>query len=168
ATAIIERLLHSLLPVEDMFFMVQLEVAQRITACPGTRQYGYLSVDCQHYADVQMGFKVSPACFVPRPKVASAMISVRPKHGQRDPAFESQFETLAKAAFAYRRKTLENSLRRDPALGTIVRDLLGQSGIHGSRRAEELAVQEFEHMTRILLKLDRGSANAGPNELDKA
>jgi 16S rRNA (adenine1518-N6/adenine1519-N6)-dimethyltransferase len=57
ASAIIERLLHSGLPAEDMFFMVQLEVAQRILAKPGCREYGFLSVDCQHYADVRMGLR---------------------------------------------------------------------------------------------------------------
>jgi len=153
ATAIIERLLHSRLPVQDMHFMVQLEVAQRITARPGTRQYGYLSVACQHYADVQIGFKVSPACFVPRPKVASAMISLRPKPGRRDPVFESKFEALAKAAFAYRRKTLENSMHRDPELGALAHELLNRAGIQGSRGAEELSVREFEHLAQVLLDL---------------
>jgi 16S rRNA (adenine1518-N6/adenine1519-N6)-dimethyltransferase len=150
ATAIIEKLLHSGLPIEDLFFMVQLEVAQRITGSPGTRQYGYLSVDCQHHADVQMGFKISPACFVPRPKVSSAMISLRPKTNLQDSAFESVFESLAKAAFAYRRKTLENSLRRHSMLGAISQNLLDRAGIDGSRRAEDLTVREYENLATIL------------------
>jgi 16S rRNA (adenine1518-N6/adenine1519-N6)-dimethyltransferase len=150
ATPIIEKVLHSGLPIEDMFFMVQLEVAQRIAAAPGSRQYGYFSVYCQHYAIVQMGFKVSPACFVPRPKVGSAMISFRPKSGPRDLVFESEFDDLCKAAFAYRRKTLENSLCRHPKLGTIARDLLNKAGIDGSRRAEALSVEDYEHLAHVL------------------
>jgi 16S rRNA (adenine1518-N6/adenine1519-N6)-dimethyltransferase len=150
ATAIIEKLLHSGLPIEDLFFMVQLEVAQRITAAPGSRQYGSLSVDCQHHAVVQMGSKISPACFVPRPKVSSAMISLRPKANLQDPVFESLFESLTKAAFAYRRKTLENSLRRHPMLAKISKDLLDRAGIDGSRRAEALAVREYENLANIL------------------
>jgi 16S rRNA (adenine1518-N6/adenine1519-N6)-dimethyltransferase len=153
ATAIIDKLLHSGLPIEDMFFMVQLEVAQRITASTGSREYGCLSVDCQHHCDVLMGFKISPACFVPRPKVSSAMISFRPKNNLPDPIFESAFESLTKAAFAYRRKTLENSLRRHTTLESISQNLLNQAGIDGSRRAEDLSVLEYENLTNILLAL---------------
>ncbi len=149
ATVIIEKLLHAAVPIQDMYFMVQLEVAQRITASPGSREYGYLSVECQHHSDVRMGFKVSPACFVPRPKVGSAMISFHPKKDQLDPAQESGFETLCKASFAYRRKTLENSLRRHPVLGNIAPDLLSEAKIDGSRRAEELSVQEYERLAGI-------------------
>jgi len=149
ATAIIEKLLHSQLSISDLFFMVQLEVAQRITASPGSKQYGLLSVECQHRADVRWGFKVSPACFVPRPRVSSATLSFCPKPHSRDPALEPDFEALCKAAFAYRRKTLENSLRRHPVLGKITRALLNSAGIDGSRRAEELSVQEYENLAEI-------------------
>ena len=149
ATAIIERLLHSRLPILDMFFMVQLEVAQRITASPGSRQYGYFSVFCQHNAEVQTGFKVSPACFVPRPKVASALVSFRPKSARKDTAFESALEDLCKAAFAYRRKTLENSLKKHPVLGKTTTGLLHRAGIDGTRRAEDLTVQEYESLAQI-------------------
>jgi 16S rRNA (adenine1518-N6/adenine1519-N6)-dimethyltransferase len=150
ATPIIEKLLESELLIEDLCFMVQLEVAQRIAAPPGSKQYGYFSVYCRHHSTVQMGFRVSSACFVPRPKVGSAMISLRPKPGARDRVFESKFDDLCKAAFAYRRKTLENSLCRHPLLGAIARDLLRRSGIDGSRRAEELTVEEYEHIARVL------------------
>jgi 16S rRNA (adenine1518-N6/adenine1519-N6)-dimethyltransferase len=149
ASAIIERLLHSGLPAEDMFFMVQLEVAQRILAKPGCREYGFLSVDCQHHADVRMGFKVSPACFVPRPKVGSATISFRPKLSSLDPALEHDFESIAKAAFGYRRKTLANSLVRHPLIGKISNGLLKGAGIDGSRRAEALSVQEYERLAQV-------------------
>ena len=149
ATAIIEKLLHVGLPIRDMFFMVQLEVAQRIAALPGSRQYGFLSVQCQHCCDVQLAFKVSPACFVPRPQVSSAMISFRPKRIGMDTAFESAFDAITKAAFSYRRKTLANSLARDPVFGSISPALLSRAAIDGSRRAEQLSVPEYEHLTRI-------------------
>ncbi len=152
ATAIIEKLLHSGLPIQDMFFMVQLEVAQRIGAKPDSRQYGYLSVHCQHHSDIQMGFKVSPACFVPRPQVSSAMICFRPKPDSPDPALESSFEALVKAAFSHRRKTLENSLRRNPEFGEIADELLDKAGISKSRRAEQLSVQEYEHLAEVFQK----------------
>ena len=149
ATAIIEKLLHARLPIEDMIFMVQLEVAERITANPGSRQYGFLSVDCQHHAAVGLAFTVSPACFVPRPNVISAIVSFRPKHAHPDSSFERDFETLAKAAFAHRRKTLVNSLKRHPGFGDLSGALLYKAGIDGNRRAEELSVQEYEHLAEI-------------------
>jgi 16S rRNA (adenine1518-N6/adenine1519-N6)-dimethyltransferase len=149
ATAIIDRLFHSSLPIRDMFFMVQLEVAQRIAASPGSRQYGFLSVNFQHHADIEPGFKVSSACFVPRPQVTSSMISLRPKNMKPDPAIESAFEIVAKAAFSYRRKTLSNALVRHPALGSVSEALLIRAGIDGSRRAEDLSVQEYESLADI-------------------
>jgi 16S rRNA (adenine1518-N6/adenine1519-N6)-dimethyltransferase len=151
ATAIIEKMLHSRLPIEDLSLMVQLEVAQRITASPGSRQYGFLSVRCQHRSDVRMGFKVPPACFVPRPQVSSALVFFRPKPEPQDPDFEAGFEALAKAAFSHRRKTLENSLRRHPLFGSIAHDLLSRARIDGSRRAEELSVREYERLAQVFL-----------------
>jgi 16S rRNA (adenine1518-N6/adenine1519-N6)-dimethyltransferase len=149
STAIIEKLLHTNLPIYDMTFMVQLEVAQRITAHPGTREYGYFSVECQHHADVRFGFKVSPACFVPRPKVLSAIISFHPKPSTLDLSTELDFEIITKAAFSHRRKTLENSLSRHPLLAGFSRLFLMQAGIDGSRRAEQLTVADYEHLARI-------------------
>lgn len=149
ATAIIEKLLHNDLPIQDMYFMVQLEVAQRIAASPGSRQYGYLSVECQHRAGVKIGFKVSPACFVPRPQVSSAMISFVPRASVLPPDCEKYFEAITKAAFNYRRKTLANSLSKNPSLGSLSQKLLNLAGIDGSRRAEALSVQEYEHLARI-------------------
>jgi len=149
ATAMIERLLKWNVPVQDMFFMVQLEVARRIAAVPGTREYGVLSVFCQHYCDVQTGFKVSRACFVPRPQVDSSMISLRPRGITTTPKYEAAFEEIVKAAFNYRRKTLANSLTRHPVLGKAASELLAGAAIDGSRRAEELSLQEFETLARV-------------------
>jgi 16S rRNA (adenine1518-N6/adenine1519-N6)-dimethyltransferase len=152
-TAIIEKLLHLDLPIEKMFFMLQLEVAQRMTAQPGSRHYGFLSVYCQHRSDVRMGFKVSPACFVPRPKVSSATVSFVPKAYPQDSGLELDFVMLIKAAFAYRRKKLENSLRRHSQIRRLLCALLSRAGIDGSRRAEEIAVREYEYLASILHEL---------------
>jgi len=147
-TAIIEKFLDSGLEFRDMMFMVQMEVAQRITAEPGTRQYGYLSVHCQHHCDVQAGFRVPPSCFVPRPRVYSAMVSLRPKPIPQDPEYEADLEELGKAAFSHRRKTLANSLGKHSKFGGIAYRLLQTAGIDGGRRAETLSVAEFETLTR--------------------
>jgi len=148
-SAIIERMLDSHIPIKDMFFMVQLEVAQRITAQPGSRQYGYLSVHCQHRSTVRMGPKISPGSFVPRPRVHSAMVSIKPKSETPDTNFESAFREVAKAAFAYRRKTLQNSIRRNETFRHISTDLLKKAEIDGKRRAEQLSVEEYEHLALI-------------------
>jgi len=76
------------------------------------------------------------------------MISFRPKPVDLDPACESDFSAIAKAAFSYRRKTLANSLARDPVFGSISPALLRRAGIDGSRRAEQLSVREYEHLAR--------------------
>ena len=155
-TAIIEKLLHCGLSqesgynIEAMFFMLQLEVAERILAQPETREYGFLSVLCQHHAKTRMGFKVSPACFAPRPKVMSAVISLHPKPSGKNAEWEADFEELVKAGFAYRRKTLANSLSRSVRFGGISPELLKKAGIDGARRAESLSVAEYEHLTDTL------------------
>lgn len=154
ATVIIERLLHSKTPIHDMSFMVQLEVAERITASPCSREYGYLSVACQHRAAVELGFKVSSACFVPRPKVTSAMVALRPKGGTADPVLEQHFDALAKAAFCHRRKTIANSLSKSPVFGPLTGTLLAAAAIDGTRRAEELSVAEYEDLAAVCMRLD--------------
>ena len=145
-TAIIGKLLRSDIPIEAMFFMLQLEVAERIVARPETREYGVLSVLCRHYAEARMGFKVSPACFAPRPKVMSALISLHPKPRDKNAEWEADFEELVKACFAHRRKTLANSLSRNARFGGTAAGLLEKAGIDGTRRAESLSVSEYEHL----------------------
>jgi 16S rRNA (adenine1518-N6/adenine1519-N6)-dimethyltransferase len=149
STAIIDKFLHCSRSIHDMRFMVQTEVAQRIVASPRSRQYGYLSLLCQHYCDVKIGFKVSSSCFVPRPKVSSSMIALYPYKKQRNSDFEKDFELLGKAAFGYRRKTLSNSLGKHPVFSPICSALLQQASIDGTRRAEELSVKEFESLACV-------------------
>jgi len=147
-TAIIERILSSTAPVEDMTFMLQLETAERICAAPGSKSYGYFSVLCQHLCEVRMGFKVSPACFVPRPKVFSALISLRPRILRNTGGYEDDFQMIVKAAFSHRRKTIANSLKRHGDLKSQTDDLLLRAEVDGTRRAEELTVAEYEHLAR--------------------
>jgi 16S rRNA (adenine1518-N6/adenine1519-N6)-dimethyltransferase len=143
ATAIIEMLLHSSLPISDMLFMVQLEVAERIVASPGSRRYGFFSVDCQRLAEARIHLRVPPACFSPRPRVMSAVVRLKPLPREKDTMMEVHFATIVKAAFAHRRKTLENSFGLDPVLGPISASLLARAGVDGHRRAEDLTIQEY-------------------------
>ena len=148
-TAIIEKLLSEPLPIEDMIFMLQLETAERISASPGSKEYGFFSVYCQHFCSVTLGFKVSPACFVPRPKVYSAIVTLRPRSLDRDPILEHDFLEVAKAAFAHRRKKLANSLQRARQFGPSSAEILSRAGIDGARRAEDLSVEEFERLAAV-------------------
>ena len=157
-TAIIEKLLRLGLPIEAMFFMLQLEVAERILARPETREYGFLSVLCQHHAEARMGFKVPPACFAPRPKVMSAVISLHPKPRDKNAEHDADFVDLVKACFAYRRKTLANSLSRSARFGEITAGLLKKADIDGARRAESLSVAEYERLARIFHGISTANA----------
>ncbi len=81
------------------------------------------------------------------------MVTFRPKPSPLIPEQEVDFEALCKAAFNYRRKTLENSLSRHPVFGKVASLLLKSAAIDGSRRAEQLSVQEYEDLTRAFFKL---------------
>jgi 16S rRNA (adenine1518-N6/adenine1519-N6)-dimethyltransferase len=149
ATAIIQNSLRLQAHVSDMVYMVQLEVAERIIAPPGSRTYGYLSIDCQHRADVRLAFKVPPACFVPRPRVMSAVVTFRPRGIDPGSKMDLCFDNLVKAAFAYRRKTVLNSLRRHPEFGPVAEKMLAEAGIADKRRAEEITIAEYRRLALI-------------------
>lgn len=151
-TAIIERLLQMDLPIADILVMVQLEVGERIVALPGSKQYGYLSVVCQRLAETRIHFRVAPGCFVPRPKVWSAVVSLRPKPASPGLTPLDSFLEIVRASFAHRRKTLANSLRLYPEIDGVAEDLLAGAGIRGNRRAEELSLDEYEALAAQFTK----------------
>jgi 16S rRNA (adenine1518-N6/adenine1519-N6)-dimethyltransferase len=151
ATAVIGKLLSLRLPFFDMTFMLQLEVARRVTAQPGNRDYGLLSVHCQHHAEVRLDFTVSPACFVPRPRVTSAVVTFHPLSRAWDASQETRFTEILRAAFAYRRKTVANSLARHPFTAQVADQLLRRAAIDGARRAEDLSVAEYERLALVSL-----------------
>lgn len=124
-------------------FLVQKEVAERITASPGGRDYGYLSVECQLFAQADYLFSVSPGAFHPPPKVESAVIRLAPRSGL---ALEDTTEFLAfvSACFRHKRKTLRNNL----AGAYPVERYAG--GPELGRRAEHLSVSEFVELYRGL------------------
>jgi 16S rRNA (adenine1518-N6/adenine1519-N6)-dimethyltransferase len=150
ATPVIEKFLSTPADVEDMTFMVQLEVGQRIAASPGSKEYGFLSVFCQHLAEVDTRFKVPPECFVPRPRVMSVVITLHPRIRNSLPGFYESFVDVTKAAFGHRRKTIANSLRLSMLPAESVEGMLEAAGIAGERRAEDLTVEEYEHLAAEL------------------
>jgi 16S rRNA (adenine1518-N6/adenine1519-N6)-dimethyltransferase len=135
ATPIISRYLRSPGLLSSAVFLVQKEVAERITARPGTREYGYFSVECQFLARAEYLFSVPPGAFRPPPKVDSAVIRLTP----REERGIDGFLDFVSICFRQKRKTLKNNLRDayDPAPEI-------------SRRAEELSVEEFVDLYRSL------------------
>lgn len=116
-TPIIMRLLESHLPCRSLTILVQREVAQRMAAKPGTPEYGSLSCAVQYYADCRLQTRLSPACFTPRPKVESQVITLNirsvPSVAVKD---EKMFFRVIHSAFAMRRKTFANNLIREFSL----------------------------------------------------
>jgi 16S rRNA (adenine1518-N6/adenine1519-N6)-dimethyltransferase len=124
-----------------MTLTIQREVAERIVASPGTKDYGVLSIGVQFYAAPHIEFIVPKGAFRPVPKVDSAVIHIqllnKPRVEVRD---EKLFFRVVKTAFAQRRKTLSNALK---PLSKNAREVLVEAGIDPIRRAETLSIEEF-------------------------
>jgi 16S rRNA (adenine1518-N6/adenine1519-N6)-dimethyltransferase len=131
-------------PPRAMTLMFQKEVAERIVAAPGRKDYGRLSVITQALSDAAIVMELPAQAFTPPPKVASAVVRLTPKPGRPPPALIEALQRVTAAAFGQRRKMLRSSLR---ALGGEA--LLASVGIDGSRRAEELSVAEFLALAAI-------------------
>jgi len=131
--------------IADAFLMVQKEIARRITAGPGTKDYGILSVLVQTYADARYEFGVSPHVFRPKPAVSSAVVSLewndRFEHLLPDPDL---YRIVVRTAFGKRRKTLRNALEYLPVTRFDPDVLDFDTGL----RAEALGVEEFIQLTQ--------------------
>lgn len=116
-TPIVMGLLEGGAPLESITVMVQKEVAERMQAGPGTKDYGALSLAVQYYAQPQVVANVPPNCFLPRPNVGSAVMRLR-KYGTPPvrAVDEGRMFAMIRAAFNQRRKTLANSLGNAPGL----------------------------------------------------
>jgi len=149
-TPLLFHLVASRASVEDAFVMVQKEIAQRITAEPKTKEYGILSVLIQSYAEATEEFTVSRNVFRPRPKVSSAMVSLRwhQRWSQHIPD-PDLYRIVVRTAFGKRRKTLRNALRYLPLEGFDSDELTFDTG----KRAEELTIREFLLLTREIREI---------------
>jgi len=156
SSQIIFRLLEFRKHISTATLMLQREVADRITAPPGTKAYGILSVILSMYAKVRHVMTVSATCFYPVPKVDSAVLRL----GMREEPLcqmgnDIIFIETVKAAFAMRRKTLANNLKGMPRLcgrGVDPLSLLREAGIDGGRRGETLSVEEFAKLSEIIFR----------------
>ncbi len=132
------------IPLVDATVMLQREVADRLAAPPGTREYGVLSVLVRHSADVKRLLSLPPGAFRPAPNVHSAVVRLQ-FHPDEPPARDKlAFETLTQAIFTRRRKTLANALLAyPPSSGVEVAEVLGRAALDGRRRPETLEIADL-------------------------
>ncbi|NWG27276.1 MAG: ribosomal RNA small subunit methyltransferase A, partial [Ignavibacteriaceae bacterium] len=129
-------------------FMVQLEVAKRMTSDRGSKDYGILAVVLKYFTDTRLCFKISPNVFYPKPKVYSALVHIQFKEIKQPEDEQKLFIQIVKAAFGNRRKTLKNSLSN-----SIFHEIdFSNSGIDLTLRAENLSVDNFVTLTKYAVK----------------
>ena len=153
-TPIIMGLFESGSPIESITVMVQKEVADRMKALPGGKDYGALSLAVQYYAEAKIIANVPQNCFIPRPNVGSAVIRLK---AHKNPPVEvgdkEYMFSLIKAAFLQRRKTLSNALKNESSLGLSrdeVVNALKKMGLPEDVRGERLSLEEFAELSDIL------------------
>ena len=143
-TPIIMSLLESKLPIERLVVMVQKEVALRMVAKPGTKDYGALSVAVQYYTEPDIVLDVPPKSFLPAPAVTSSVIRcVLRDKPPVDVIDEKLFFRVVKAGFAQRRKTFSNTMKTTGLSRDRIEELLVKANIDGQRRGETFTLQEF-------------------------
>lgn len=153
-TPIIMQILESRLPVVSMTLMVQKEVADRMCATCGSKEYGALSVAVQYYTIPTVICRTEPHCFIPQPKVASSVVhlkvSATPTVTVSD---EKKFFAIVKSSFGQRRKTLLNALSKSPYFSAnkdSVRSALVQMGVDENIRGEKLSISQFAKLSELL------------------
>ena len=153
-TPIIMGLFESGVPVENITVMIQKEVADRMQVGPGTKDYGALSLAVQYYAEPYLVANVPPNCFMPRPKVGSAVIRLtRHKEKPVQVKDENFMFRLIRASFNQRRKTLQNGLNNCAELAVTkaqVVEALEKMGLPATVRGEKLTLEQFAQLSDLL------------------
>ena len=146
STPLIFHVLEQSRCIQDMYFMLQKEVVDRVAAPPGGKNYGRLSVMVQWRCEVEKLFEVSPGAFTPPPKVQSAVIRLAPyATPPLDVHDPKTFSRLVQQAFSQRRKSLRNTLK-----GMLSAQQLEAAGVDPRARAETLSVEEFARLSNMV------------------
>ena len=155
-TPIIMELFESHVPIESITVMVQKEVAERMRALPGTKDYGALSLAVAYYAEADIVANVPPNCFMPRPNVGSAVIRLtRHPHPVVDVPDEKLLFKVIRASFNQRRKTLQNGLKNFEGFSYTKEQILSAleaAGLPENVRGETLSLEQFSEIARQLGK----------------
>ena len=154
-TPILMKLLNDRLPIRGFVVMMQKEVADRITARPGTKEYGSLSIAIQYYCTAEVAMVVPKTVFMPQPNVDSAVIRlIRHEKPPVEVIDEDFLFEVTRASFAQRRKTILNNLQAGLTEGKknkeAILNALETAGIEPSRRGETLTIQEFGSLADAL------------------
>lgn len=151
STPIIQKLISHREKFISLTLMLQKEVAERIAAPPGGKEYGFLSVLVQLYAEVRIEFIVPAGAFTPKPEVDSAIVTLKIRNELAVPlADEAFFVRLVKAAFSQRRKTLRNALKQLGFAQETMALVMEKTGVDLGRRAETLSVEEYGRLAEFL------------------
>ncbi|MFV8834633.1 16S rRNA (adenine(1518)-N(6)/adenine(1519)-N(6))-dimethyltransferase RsmA [Aquisalimonas sp.] len=146
STPLIFHLLDTASAIRDMHFMLQREVVDRMTAAPGSRTYGRLSVMTQYHCQVERLFTVAPGAFHPVPAVESAIVRLTPHAPGETSADEARrLARVVATAFAQRRKTVRKTLR-----GLLDEDALARCGVNPGSRPEQLGLAAFRRLAAEL------------------
>lgn len=152
-TPIIMGLFESQVPIDSITVMVQKEVADRMKVGPGTKDYGALSLAVQYYAEPYIVANVPPNCFMPRPKVGSAVIRLtRHEKPPVEVADERLMFRLIRASFNQRRKTLANGLNNSPELSYSkeeIQQTIEKCGFKAGIRGEALTLEDFAQLANV-------------------
>lgn len=153
-TPIVMGLFESHVPIDSITVMVQKEVAQRMQSGPGSKDYGALSLAVQYYAEPYIVANVPPNCFMPRPKVGSAVIRLTTyKEAPIDVKDERLMFRIIRASFNQRRKTLVNGLNNSPEIPIskeIIAEAIEELGVSPTIRGEALTLSEFARLSNII------------------
>ena len=153
-TPIIMGLFESHVPIDSITIMVQKEVADRMQVGPGTKDYGALSLAVQYYAKPYIVANVPPNCFMPRPKVGSAVIRLT-RHAETPVQVDDEklLFQIIRASFNQRRKTLANGLKNYEGLSfekETIEAAIAECGFSPSVRGEALSLEEFAKLANVL------------------
>lgn len=146
-TPILLSLIQSELPISLFVFMMQKEVADRILAAPGSKEYGALTIAVQYYCTAEKVMDISPDSFIPRPAVTSTVLKLRrresPVVAVKD---ESLFFKLVKMGFGQRRKVFSNAMKNGGIPAEQAEEILKAAGIDGKRRGETFSMEEYARL----------------------
>ena len=155
-TPIIMGLFESHVPIDSITIMVQKEVADRMQVGPGTKDYGALSLAVQYYAKPEIIVNVPPSCFMPQPKVGSAVIRLtRHESAPVDVIDEKLMFKIIRASFNQRRKTLANGLNNFPEIQLskeVIQESITELAVPITVRGEALTLEQFATLSNIIHK----------------
>ncbi len=155
ASPILFRLLHGAAHgarFSDATLMLQKEVADRVAAAPGSADYGALGIQVALLADVDRVLTLPPGAFRPPPKVTSAVVRLSFRPPAADVGDLATFERIVRGIFQQRRKTLANAFKPvADSLGCSAAEVIAAAGVDGSRRPEQLTLQDFARLARAVL-----------------